>query len=113
MRAPPHQDTAALLQEGCNVKSDTKVHAVLSRLLHGSANRFEAERIGDHCLNSTVPQIERRGITIARERETVPCCGGTKTVSVKRYWVERTAHNMDRARRILAGLAATDQATTP
>jgi len=85
------------------MKADTKIWAVLLRLFEGTANRFEAERIGDHCLNSTIPQIERMGIAIARVRESIPCRGGTKTVSVKRYWVDRAPENMERARRILAG----------
>lgn len=62
-----------------------KYAVILKNLYDGnSLNRFEAERIGDHCLNSTISTIQNKyGIFIHAERETVPCRVGM--VSVNRY----------------------------
>lgn len=39
-------------------RTPTKVFRVLNHLLqHGSLNRFEAQLIGDHCLNTTISTI--------------------------------------------------------
>lgn len=71
------------------VKSDTKLHAVLAELARGNRmTRFDAERLcHDHVLNSTVSEIERRGITVSREEATVPGHRGS-TVRCARYWLE-------------------------
>lgn len=51
----------------------------------GTLNRFEAERIGDHCLNSTISTIRNRlNIPLADSWERVPNRFGTLT-PVKRY----------------------------
>lgn len=51
----------------------------------GTLNRFEAERIGDHCLNSTISTIRNRlNIPLADSWELVPNRFGTLT-RVKRY----------------------------
>ena len=64
-----------------------KVGRIISTLAAGvSLNRFEAERLGDHCLHSTISAIERHyGIRIERRGETVPGFGGHRT-RVMRYW---------------------------
>lgn len=55
----------------------TKLKRILAELANGrSLNRFEAERLGDHCLNSTIVKIESHGIKVARREETVPGFGG-------------------------------------
>ncbi|MBI5461955.1 MAG: hypothetical protein HY941_07195 [Gammaproteobacteria bacterium] len=64
-----------------------------------SLNRFEAERIGDHCLHSTVAKIERMGINVSRHIETVPGYDGHKT-RVCRYWLDND--NRERAAAMLA-----------
>ncbi|MCY1376829.1 hypothetical protein D9M69_643490 [compost metagenome] len=55
-------------------------------LLEGkSLNRFEAERLGDHCLNSTVAVLANRyGLSVLREQERVPNNWGTPCL-VTRY----------------------------
>lgn len=69
------------------IRKDSKLFKVLQALSTGkSFNRFEAEReLHDHCLHSTVSTIQSRGIQVYRERESVPCVGGTKTTDVMRY----------------------------
>jgi len=57
---------------------------ILTTLLSRSLNRFEAERHGCHCLNSTVSKIEHKGVTILREPERVPGFAGT-VAHVMRY----------------------------
>jgi hypothetical protein len=49
-------------------------------------NRFEAERVGDHALHSTVSGIQSRGVTILRREETVAGFMGAPT-RVMRYWL--------------------------
>jgi len=69
------------------IRCDTKLSRVLSVLAAGGQlNRFEAERLGDHCLNSTVAKIERHGLRVDRREETVPGYGGHMTY-VMRYWL--------------------------
>lgn len=49
-------------------------------------NRFEAAReLRDWCLNTTVSQLEARGVTIHRRDETVP--GHYGDVRCCRYWL--------------------------
>ena len=59
---------------------------VLSGFLSGrSFNRFQAEReLADHCLHTTVSQLEARGVKINRVDEVVPGFQGTPT-HCKRY----------------------------
>lgn len=69
------------------IRRNTKLARILSVLAAGrSLNRFEAEKIGDHCLHSTVAKIERHGFQIDRCEETVPGYGGHRT-HVMRYWL--------------------------
>ena len=51
-------------------------------------NRFEAERIGDHTLNSTIAALRKRGVSVWGEWETVPTKYNPKGVRVMRYWAE-------------------------
>lgn len=83
--SPANTDTHAPARA---LRPRTKLTAVLSWLAAGrSLNRFEAERqLHDHTLNSTIPQIEARGVRVAREWETVPAFGGR--TRVRRYWLE-------------------------
>lgn len=66
-----------------------KEHAQLLRFIDGdSQNRFEAERLGDHCLHTTVSDLQRGyGIRFCRRRERVPTRFG-KPVTVCRYWLD-------------------------
>ncbi|WP_244128114.1 helix-turn-helix domain-containing protein [Burkholderia gladioli] len=62
-----------------------KIDRILLEFRRGAAlNRFEAERLGDHCLNSTVAVLRAEGWLIIGEWETVPTRFG-KTARVLRY----------------------------
>ncbi|MBV7586880.1 hypothetical protein KW851_28895 [Pseudomonas sp. PDM33] len=64
----------------------TKVSRILAYLVAGgSLNRFEAERLGDHCLNSTISALKHDwGIHFQALPERVPTRWG-KSCDVKRY----------------------------
>ena len=64
---------------------DTKIGTVSGILKSGiTLNRFEAERHGEHCLNSTISVLRADGVPIHDEWEKVPNRFGTMT-RVKRY----------------------------
>ena len=67
-------------------KPPSKIARVLKILLAGtSINRFEAERIGDHCLHSTISVLANRyGLAFERQQERVLNHWGTPC-SVTRY----------------------------
>ena len=50
-------------------------------------NRFDAERIGEHCLNTTVARLRCCGFRVESEWEEVPSRFSDKGVRVRRYWV--------------------------
>jgi len=82
-------------------RRQTKIKRILTELARGrSLNRFEAERLGDHCLHSTIAKIESRGIEVSRHEETVPGFGGHLT-RVCRYALDY--ENRERARIMLGG----------
>lgn len=65
----------------------TKIKRILAELARGgSLHRFQAERLGDHCLHSTVAKIEGYGIEVAREWTAVPGYAGHST-RVCKYWL--------------------------
>ena len=79
----------------------TNEEEVLRALYVGSLNRFEAERIGDHCLNSTIAQLRGKGVQLVDEWEKVPSRGSRGFTRVKRYWVKSEPGNLERVRRML------------
>lgn len=62
----------------------TKKDSILAALRDRSLNRFEAERMGDHCLPSTVAALREDGYIIHDAWEEVPTRFG-RTCRVKRY----------------------------
>jgi len=62
----------------------TKKAAIVEALRHGSLNRFQAERIGDHCLPSTISELRAEGYLIHAHAEQVMTRFG-RNVRVKRY----------------------------
>lgn len=83
--------------------SGTKIETILKVFDRRiSLNRFEAEAHHDHCLHSTVASIERYGIEIGRQWETVPCLRGKASVRCKRYWLDSKPENLARTRAQLA-----------
>ncbi len=63
---------------------DSKLHRVLAALHVRSLNRFEAEELGDHTLNSTVSKLRGMGHVILGEWERVPS-RFSRDVRVMRY----------------------------
>ena len=81
-RRAPRQESAPAKQLR---SKDTKIGRVWKFLrTGGSLNRFQAELIGDHCLNSTIAALRSNGHSIAGKWERVPTRFGS-FVRVKRY----------------------------
>lgn len=82
-----------------------KWQRVLQAFVDGRTfNRFDAYReLRDSCLNTTVSQIERRGIRILRREEVVP--GHFGSVHCCRYWLAPEA--LQRARELLRSPTST------
>ena len=70
-------------------KRTTKIDRVIAALHHPHGmNRFEAARLGDTCLNSTVAVIRGMyGSKLISQWETVPCRFTERGVRVLRYWI--------------------------
>lgn len=92
-------------------KQPRKWERVLRALLEGrTLNRFDAYReLRDSCLNTTVSQIEARGVKILRQEEVIP--GAFGPIHCCRY---RIAPEALQAARKLLGLPETspDQSKT-
>lgn len=109
----PENKKAPLAGEGLsnnsNGKQDSKKQSKLSHVLSfffsgGSLNKYEAERMGDHSLNSTVSTLANsHGIKFDRGREKVPTRFG-KPASVTRYRLN--PESKDVARRFLEARGA-------
>lgn len=64
---------------------NTKESMILAIMILGhSLNRFEAERLGDHCLHSTIATLRAKGYLFHDEWEWVKTRFGE--THVKRYW---------------------------
>jgi len=65
----------------------SKIDRVLQALHEPDGlNRFEAERLGDHTLNSTIASLRARGVRIDSCWEVVPTRYTERGVRVMRYW---------------------------
>ncbi len=72
---------------------------ILRAFLEGAElTRFDAEKIGDHSLNSTVSNLRAKGIQISREPVTIE--GRYGVIHCKRYRLP--ANQRPYARRLLA-----------
>lgn len=78
----------------------TKISRILVYFLQDhSLNRFEAERLGDHCLHSTVSKLYNAyGLVFVRQSERVPNHWG-QSCAVTRYSLP--ASERKRARNVL------------
>lgn len=66
----------------------TKIQTIYSAIRERRGlNRFDAERLGDHCLNSTIAVLRAKGVVILDHWEEVPTRFG-RDVRVKRYWAQ-------------------------
>lgn len=80
-------------------QKQTKLKRILAELARGeSLHRFKAERLGDHCLNTTVAKIESHGIDVARKWIRIPGYEGHETRCCL-YWLDQ--ENRDRAHILL------------
>ena len=80
-------ESSPKLSQRVHQKIGTKKFNIIQYFLKGlSLNRFEAEKLGDHCLHSTVSTlVNTLGLEIHRKWEVViNRFGGT--TRVKRYW---------------------------
>lgn len=99
---PEEQGSRAHGPESITVATaQTKIARVLAHLLTGaSIIRFEAERLGDHCLPSTVAKLANDySLVFQRQPEKVPNRWG-KPCLVTRYSLP--ASERDKARKVLA-----------
>ena len=100
-------DAAGLPEESASPaelleQAPSKIARVLAYLLPAcnSLNRFEAERLGDHCLPSTIAKLANGyGLEFQRQPEKVPNHWGTPC-DVTRYSLPESQHQ--RARAVLA-----------
>ena len=74
------------------INTDTKQGRILALLKAQSLNRFEAEKHGDHCLNSTISSLRSAGYVINDQWEEVPTRFGVMA-RVKRYFLVKGASN--------------------
>lgn len=86
-------------------KAPSKITRILADFLSGaSLNRFEAENIGDHCLNSTISELANcYGLTFKRLPERVPNRWG-KPCKVTRYSLPLS--EVEQATQVLVRLGA-------
>jgi hypothetical protein len=66
----------------------------------GRLTRFDAERLGEHALNSTVAFIGSLGITVSREPWKLE--GRFGAIHCKRYWID--PENRQRALELLRSM---------
>lgn len=86
-----------------NTKKLGKLESMLVRFASGARlHRFQAERVGDHCLPTSVADLQsRHSIIFSRKRVRVPNRFGSET-SVCEYWLD--GESLKRAREI-AGIS--------
>jgi hypothetical protein len=81
-----------------------KWQRILAAFVAGrSLHRFEAEKLADHCLHSTVSTLEKKGVTILRRSEKVRGYMGIPT-DVQRYWL--APESVGKARELLGEVAS-------
>ncbi len=86
------------------IKPPKKWARVMVALVRGERlHRFDAERLyHDHTLPSTISELQKKGVKIARREEAVPGYRG-EPAYVARYWLDPDPENVARARALLAG----------
>lgn len=83
---PPSKQASPSQGDITTGKAPSKIARVLEHLLYdGSLQRFEAERLGDHCLHSTISSLANGyGLKFQRQLERVPNHWG-EPCTVTRY----------------------------
>ncbi|MGK8180369.1 hypothetical protein ACRS2I_12725 [Pseudomonas aeruginosa] len=110
-KAAPQYQQSSPRKADSSTAAPSKIARVLAYLLTGaSINRFEAERLGDHCLNSTIAVLANaHRLAFVRQQERVPNRWGAPCV-VTRYSL--LTSELDEARKVLACLKRTARRTT-
>ena len=89
-KATPNDESSPLNnQTNITPIKSGKLVSMLHRFAEGKEyHRFSAEVVGDHCLPTTISDLQKRhSIYFERKFIQVPNCFGTKT-SVKLYWLQ-------------------------
>lgn len=86
---PTNQNSALNKQPNCNLKENGKLLSMLYRFAEGKQyHRFSAEVVGDHCLPTTISDLQKRhSIYFDRKFIKVPNRFGSKTL-VMLYWLQ-------------------------
>lgn len=110
-KAAPQYQQSSPRKADSSTAAPSKIARILAHLLAGaSINRFEAERLGDHCLNSTIAVLANAyRLAFVRQQERVPNRWGAPCV-VTRYSLPAREHG--EARKVLACLKRTARRTT-
>lgn len=97
--SPSHGDITT------TTEAPNKICRVLAYLITGkSLNRFEAERIGEHCLHTTISRLANHyDLEFSRKGEAVPNNWGSPC-RVVRYWLP--ASQRKRAKVLLSFLSS-------
>jgi hypothetical protein len=100
---PPARGSIPNMQSKRSSKRPGKQLHMLTVFANGKRlQRFSAEIIGDHCLPSTISDLQKLyGITFTRKMISVPNRFGSET-SVMLYWLE--GESLEIARRITSQL---------
>ncbi|MNN05320.1 hypothetical protein D3C81_1180760 [compost metagenome] len=111
-KSRPQSQQSSPSQGQSNTAPLSKIARILAHLLTGaSLNRFEAEGLGDHCLNTTISVLgkNRHGLIIERHYERVPNGWGDPCL-VKRYSLPFSER--ENAHKVLAYLKLIARSTT-
>lgn len=100
---PAKRKSAHPIEQSHSTKLPSKKRRVLTALIDGkSFHRFEAEKLlNDHCLHSTVAELQNCGVIISRKSESVPGYQGID-IRVMRYWI--APEHKARAEKVLGRL---------
>lgn len=85
-----------------------KLDSMLRRFAAGRHfNRFQAERVGDHCLPTTISDLQKKyTLWFSRKLVKVPNSFGTET-TVSEYWLE--GESLERANSICGSIVGGDK----
>lgn len=105
----PNTGSTAPGLEECKSRSESTTRPpkkwvrILAAFLRGEEmHRFSAEtRHSDHCLPSTVSELQRKGVVIRRRDISVPGYRG-QLAHVALYWLDLAPENVAKARALLA-----------
>ncbi len=86
------------LQIAAEARPLPKKYRVLGLLFAGRRiDRFDAAReVRDHVLHSTIAEIQRHGLAVARELVTLPALNGSASVTCARYWLTEESRALAR-----------------